>query len=104
MNNPWGVTLKKTGLNESRMSSAEKDIDELNKKQDDLKELTSSNLEKQDIYDERQGSLSASAMLGQQGRLNGQGGKYKRKSRKHKKSRKSRKHKKSRRSRTYRRH
>ena len=92
MSNPWGITLKKTGLNESRMRTTQSQIDKLNERQGEIQQLSTSNLGKQNIYEDRQGSLAANAMLGQQGRI-GRGGKYKRrKSRKHTKSRKHRRH------------
>ena len=101
MSNPWGVTLKKTGLNEERLSSSQSQIDDLNRRQSDLQELSMSNTGKQNIYEERQGSLAADAMMGQQGRLPGQGGKLKKKSRRHRKSRKNRKTRKHRRHRRH---
>jgi hypothetical protein len=101
MSNPWGVTLKKTGLNQQRLSSSQSQIDELNERQNDLQQLSSSNYGKQNLYDDRQSSLAANAMLGQQGRIYGQGGRSKKrkskrhiKSRKHRKTRKHRRHRK----------
>jgi hypothetical protein len=79
-------------LNESRIRSTQSQIDKLNERQGEIQQLSTSNLGKQNIYEDRQGSLAANAMLGQQGRI-GRGGKYKRrKSRKHIKSRKHRRH------------
>jgi hypothetical protein len=91
MSNPWGVTLRKTGLNQQRLDSAQSQINELNERQGDLQQLSTTNMDKQNIYGDRQASLAADAMMGQQGRLPGQGGRLKRrKSRRHRKSRKNR--------------
>ena len=96
MSNPWGVSLRKTGLNQQRLDSAQSQINELNERQGDLQQLSTTNMGKQNIYGDRQASLAADAMMGQQGRLPGQGGR--RKSRRHRKSsRKHRKHRKTRR-------
>ena len=91
MSNPWGVTLRKTGLNQQRLDSAQSQINELNERQGDLQQLSTTNMDKQNIYGDRQPSLAADAMMGQQGRLPEQGGRLKRrKSRRHRKSRKNR--------------
>lgn len=96
MSNPWGVSLKKTGLNQQRLSQEESSRANLEENQANLKQLASENTSKMGDYDERQASLAADAMAGQQGRLPGQGGR--RKSRRHRKSsRKHRKHRKTRR-------
>ena len=92
MSNSWGVSLKKTWLNEKR--SAEE------QRQSSIKVLAWENTSKINEYGERQGSLASDAMAGQQGRLSGQGGKkksrknkkYSRRHKKHRKTRKSRKH------------
>ena len=91
MSNSWGVSLKKTWLNEKR--SAEE------QRQSSIKVLAWENTSKINEYGERQGSLASDAMAGQQGRLPGQGGK--RKSRRHRKT--SRKHRKNRKTRRHRR-
>jgi hypothetical protein len=95
MSNPWGVKLRKTGLNEQRSQMYNSEISNLEKRQNELQDIASTNMSKQNVYGDRQGSLAASAMMGQQGLLPGEGGKKKsrkyRKSRKHRKSRKSRK-------------
>jgi hypothetical protein len=101
MSNPWGVTLRKTGLNEQRLSSAQSQIDDLNRRQSDIQDLSMSNMGKQNIYEDRQGSLAADAMMGQQGRIPIKGGKLKKKTRRYKKSRKSRKNRKTRKHRRY---
>lgn len=91
MSNSWGVTLRKTGLNQQRLDSAQSQINELNERQGDLQQLSTTNMGKQNNYGDRQASLSADAMMGQQGRIYGQGGRLKRrKSRRHRKSRKNR--------------
>jgi hypothetical protein len=96
MSNPWGVKLKKTGLNEQRSLQEQSDLNNLEDKQSDLQNISSDNTSKKEKYNDRQASLAADAMIGQQGRLLGQGGK--KKSRKHRKSsRRHKKHKKTRR-------
>lgn len=91
MSNPWGVSLRKTGLNQQRLDSAQSQINSLNERQSDLQQLSATNMNKQNMYEDRQGSLAADAMMGQQERLYSQGGKLKRrKSRRHRKSRKQR--------------
>ena len=99
MSNPWGVKLRKTGLNDQRLASEQSGISSLENRQNELQDISSSNLSKQNMYEERQSSLAADAMAGQQGRLPGQGGK--RKSRRHRKT--SRKHRKNRKTRRHRR-
>jgi hypothetical protein len=95
MSNPWGVKLRPSGL-KNRLDSEQSSISDLEQRQNELRDVASSNSAKQNMYEERQSSLAADAMAGQQGRLNGQGGK--KKSRKHKKTtRKHRKHRKTRR-------
>ena len=99
MINPWGVKLKKTGLNDQRLANEQSNINELNQRQSDLKNMALNNSSKLNNYNERQSSLAADAMAGQQGRLPGQGGKKKfRRNRKttrrhkNKKTRKTRRH------------
>jgi len=100
MSNPWGVSLKKTGLNEKRSLEEKMRTEDLENNQSSLRDLASENTSKTNEYGERQSSLAADAMAGQQGRLNGQGGKKKsrkhrrtsKRHKKHRKSRKSRKH------------
>jgi hypothetical protein len=100
MSNTWGVKLRKTGLNEQRSSLEQSRAADLEQNQMALKALASENTSKNNEYGERQGSLAADAMTGQQGRLPGQGGK--KKSRKHRKSsRRYKKHRKTRKSRKH---
>lgn len=89
MSNQWGVKLRKTGLNEQRLNQEELNRLNLEQNQSSLGDLSRENNLKMEDYDERQGSLAASAMMGQQGRLNG----GKKNSRRHRKrsSRKQRK-------------
>jgi ParB-like chromosome segregation protein Spo0J len=92
--NPWGVSLKKTGLREQRSIQDEMTRQELENRQSELEMNAALNKENKDIYDERQGSLAASALMGKQGIL-GRGGKKKsRRHRKHKslKTKKTRRH------------
>lgn len=87
----FGVKLKKTGLNEKRLIGEEDAKINLENRQSELESNAALNKANKDVYDDRQGSLAANAMMGQQGRLGG-----KKKTRKHKrksrKSRKSRRH------------
>lgn len=97
MSNPWGVKLKKTGLNEQRSLEEQMRMADLEQSQTSLRDLASENTSKMSDYEERQGSLAADAMAGQQGRLPGQGGKkksrrHRKTTRRHKKHRKTRKH------------
>lgn len=95
MSNPWGNTLRKTGLNEQRLQQEQSGINDLQQRQGELQTVASENASKFGTYDDRQASLAADAMYGQQGRLD-KGGK--KKSRRHKrKTRKSRKSRKARR-------
>ena len=43
MSNPWGVKLKKTGLNEQRLASEQSSINDLNQRQSELQDVASSN-------------------------------------------------------------
>ena len=83
MSNPWGVSLKKTGLSEQRSAADEMARQSLENRQSELAASAALNKENKDVYDDRQASLAASAMMGQQGRLGG-----KKKTRKHKNRRK----------------
>jgi hypothetical protein len=69
MSNPWGVSLRKTGLNQQRLDSAQSQINSLNKRQSDLQQLSATNMNKQNVYEDRQGSLAADAMMGQQEKI-----------------------------------
>ena len=96
MSNPWGVKLKKTGLNEQRSFQEQSSMNELKQRQSYLQNIALNNSSKLNDYNERQSSLAADAMAGQQGRLPGQGGKKKSR-RRGKTSRRYKKHKKTRR-------
>ena len=97
MSNPWGAKLRKTGLNEQRLASEQASINNLEERQGELQNAALDNSAKIEEYNDRQSSLAADAMAGQQGRLTGQGGKkktrrHRKSSRRHKKNKKSRKH------------
>lgn len=95
MSNPWGVTLKKTGLTEERLNKENQDVSQLQQNQENLQSISKDNLGKTDTYKDRQASLAADATYGQQGRYNYGG---KKKSRKHRKlTRRYKKHRKTRR-------
>ena len=97
-NNPFlkGKSLNKTGLNEKRLNDANKKINELESRQNELVGLSSDNNQKQNIYGDRQGSL-ANALVSEYGSFNGYGVRGGKKTkRRFKKSKKSRKVKKSR--------
>jgi hypothetical protein len=93
----WGIKLKSTGLNEKRLTKENDVLNQLQEKQQGLKNMSQENYVKKNIFDDRQGSLAADAMYGQQDRYNN-GGK-RRKSRKTRKSKKTKKTRKSRKSR-----
>jgi len=101
MSNPWGVKLRKTGLNEMRSTAAADSIAKLESSQASLQDTAQQNLGKMNEYKERQASLAADAMAGLQGKndkfgvLGGR--KSRRRTRKAKRSRKQSR----RRSRTY---
>ena len=69
MSNPWGVKLKKTGLIEKLSTEDQTNIDNLEKRQTELNQLALNNLVKLNEYKEKQSSLAADAMAGQQKRL-----------------------------------
>jgi len=94
-----GVQLKKTGLNEQRLVGEQDVKINLENRQSELASNAALNKANKDVYDDRQGSLAANAMMGQQGRIYGQGGRLKRrKTRRHRKSRKNRRTRRHRRS------
>jgi hypothetical protein len=93
MSNPWRVTLKKTGLNEKRTEAEENGKLDLENRQNELTSNALLNKTNKDIYDERQDSLAANAMMGKQDRLGGKKKSKKHRTRKNKKSRKYRKSK-----------
>jgi hypothetical protein len=84
----WGVTLKKTGLTEQRLNQDNAAVNQIQENQQNLQTMSQENRGKTETYKDRQGSLAADAMYGQQDRYNS-GGKG-RKSRKSRKGRKSR--------------
>jgi hypothetical protein len=88
--NPWGVKLKKTGLNAQRSAAEEAAKMTLENKQSEMSANAALNKENENIYKERQASLAVDAMMGQQGRLGGKKKSRKHRSRRNKKSRKSR--------------
>jgi hypothetical protein len=100
MSNPWGVKLRKTGLNDQRLANEQSNMNELNERQADLQNMALNNSSKLNDYNERQSSLAADAMAGQQGRLPGQGGK--KRSRRNRKTTRRNKHKKTRKTRRHR--
>ena len=88
MSNPWGVKLKKTGLNEDRLNAEQNNIKLLETRQNEMATNSFIDKEKKNIYEDRQGSLAANAKMGQQGIL---GGRRKRKSTKRRTNSKRRK-------------
>lgn len=75
MNNPWGVKLKKTGFNDKRLASEQSILNNLEQRQNELQNMALTNASKQNAYEDRQASLVADAMAGQQERLIEQVGK-----------------------------
>jgi hypothetical protein len=104
-NNPWSKNLRKTGLNEERITQDQTGIDNLNQRQNELQYNASNNTSKMGKYEDRQSSLAVDAMYGKQGRYNSGGKKSKRhrktshRQKKHKKTKKqhknTKKHKKT---------
>lgn len=91
MSNPWGIKLKKTGLNEQRLASEQKDIASLETRQTEMAKNLGLDKEKFSIYSDRQASLASDAMAGQQERLGGKRRtKRARKTKRNKRQRKSR--------------
>lgn len=90
MSNPWGVKLKKTGLNEQRVAADISSRNELENKQGELADLAAANLEKKETYEDRQEFLAVDAMAGQQGILPGQNAGKKRRSKRRRNSKKRR--------------
>jgi hypothetical protein len=90
MKNPWGKTLRKTGLLEKRITNDQESVAKLEERQGDIKDLSRVNASKKNIYTDRQDDLLVDATAGQQNRLPGQ--QYmagKRRTRRHKKHRKT---------------
>lgn len=69
MSNPWGITLRKTGLNAERIEADKIAKENLENRQSELAANAALNKENKDNYYERQSSLGVSAMMGQQERL-----------------------------------
>lgn len=97
MSNPWGIKLKKTGLNEQRFASEQKDMASLETRQAEMVKNLETDKDKLSIYSDRQASLAADATYGQQQRF---GGKRNRKT-KRKRTRNTKKQKKHRKSRRH---
>jgi hypothetical protein len=95
MSNPWGVKLRKTGLNEQRSEFEQSRAADLERNQMAFKYNASENTSKIGEYKDRQASLASDAMYGQQGRIPGRGGK--KRTRRHRKTSKYKKHRKTRR-------
>ena len=72
MSNPWAIKLKKTGFLEKHLESEKLGINELEKKQVELRSASVINNYKQVEYKNRQSSLAVDALLGQQEKLSGQ--------------------------------
>jgi hypothetical protein len=101
MSNPWGVKLRKTGLNEIRSTAAADSIAKLESSQASLQDAAQQNLEKMNEYKDRQASLAANAMAGLQGKNDNFGVLGGRKSRRRSRKTKRSKKQSRRRSRTY---
>jgi hypothetical protein len=69
MSNPWGIKLKQTGLIQKLSSEDQINIDNLEKRQEELNQLALNNLVKMNNFKEKQSSLAADAMAGKQGIL-----------------------------------
>jgi hypothetical protein len=95
MSNPWkGIKLRKTGLNEERLTSEQKYIDRLEERQAEMANNLEADKDKIAVYNDRQASLASDAMAGQQERLGG-----KRRTRRARRTRRNKKHRKTRKSR-----
>lgn len=89
MSNPWGIKLKKTGLIEERLNKEQSALSGLESRQIEMMRNLETDKERKNVYDDRQSSLAADAMKGQQERLGGR--RTKRRNKGHKKTRKNRK-------------
>ena len=69
MSNPWGIKLKKTGLNEQRLATEQKDVASIESRQTEMARNLATDTEKNAIYSDRQASLAADATYGQQERF-----------------------------------
>ena len=72
MINPWGVKLRKTCLNEQRSKLEQSRVADLEQNQMVFKDIASENTSKIGEYKDRQSSLAADAMSGQQGIMTGE--------------------------------
>jgi len=72
MSNNWVIKLKKTGFLEKHLESEKSNINELEKKQVELRSVSIINNYKLVEYKNRQSSLAVDALLGQQEKLSGQ--------------------------------
>ena len=70
MINPWKINLRKTNLNEKRLTEEQSCAADLEQNQMALKDIASENALKSGEYKDRQASLAANAMSGQQGKKN----------------------------------
>lgn len=70
MSNPWGINLRKTHLNEKRLTEEQSHAVYLEQNQIAFKDIASENASKKREYKDRQASLAADAMSGQQGKKN----------------------------------
>ena len=66
MSNPWGVKLKSTGRIDAERVKNEMELKQLEERQSELEKFSEENAEKMREYKQRQESLAADAMLGQQ--------------------------------------
>ena len=72
MSNPWATKLKKTGFLEKHLETEKSSINELEKKQLELRRAIILNNSKLEEYKNRQCSIAVDAVLGQQYKLTGQ--------------------------------
>jgi hypothetical protein len=70
MINRWGINLRKTNLTEKRLTEEQLHVVDLEQKQMTFKDIASENTLKIGEYKDRQASLAADAMSGQQGKKN----------------------------------
>lgn len=66
MSNPWRINLRKTDLNEKRFTEEQSRLAVLEQNQIAFKGIASENASKIGEYKDRQASLAADAMSGQQ--------------------------------------
>ena len=70
MINPWKINLRKTNLNEKRLTEEQLYVIDLEQNQMAFKDILLENASKIGEYKDRQASLAADAMSGQQGKKN----------------------------------